>query len=36
VNGNAIGHKKPQIKKQNRSQLNSAACRQQENTHALD
>jgi len=31
VNGNAIGHKKPQIKKQNKSKLNSTACRNQKN-----
>jgi len=36
VNGNAIGHKKPQIKKQNKSQLSLTACRKQENTHFLN
>jgi len=35
VNGNAIGHKKPQIKKQNKSKLNSTACRNQKNNRFL-
>jgi hypothetical protein len=36
VNGNAIGHKKPQIKKQNKSKLNSTAGRNQKNNRSLN